>query len=226
MSPGAPIGLLLDFGCVVTYSLFEKHRDTERALGLAAGSLGWLGPLDPDSDDLWRRLERGEIDERDYWARRAEELGRAVGEPGWTMLALMRRIRHDDPNAAVRPGMLALVRRAAAAGIRIGVLSNDLALFYGADFAARVDVLRHVAVFIDGSTSGVLKPDPAAYRAAIDAMGLPARQTLFVDDQLRNVVGALQAGLQVQHFDVRDASGSIAAVAARLRLDPLPGATP
>lgn len=213
-----PAGLLLDFGCVVSYSLFEKHRDTERTLGLPEGSLSWLGPLDPDSDALWQRLEAGEIDERDYWAKRSAEIGRAVGEPGWDMLALMKRIRHTDPNASVRPGMLALVGRAAAAGIKVGVLSNDLSLFYGPDFVERIDVMKHVSVFIDGSHSRVLKPQPAAYRAAIEAMGLPARRILFVDDQVRNVVGGLQAGLQVQHFDVRDAPGSIAAVAARLRL--------
>lgn len=30
----APAGLLLDCGSVITYSLFEKHRDTEATLGL------------------------------------------------------------------------------------------------------------------------------------------------------------------------------------------------
>ena len=29
-----PSGLLLDFGGVITYSLFEKHRDTEAILKL------------------------------------------------------------------------------------------------------------------------------------------------------------------------------------------------
>ena len=37
-----PEGLLLDFGSVLTYSLFEKHRDTEAILGLPKHSLNWL----------------------------------------------------------------------------------------------------------------------------------------------------------------------------------------
>ena len=46
--------LVLDFGGVVTRTLFETHPLTERALGLAPGTLGWRGPFDPASDSLWR----------------------------------------------------------------------------------------------------------------------------------------------------------------------------
>ena len=47
--------LVLDFGGVVTRTLFETHRETERVLGLASGTLRWAGPFDPGSDPLWRR---------------------------------------------------------------------------------------------------------------------------------------------------------------------------
>ncbi|MGO8586959.1 hypothetical protein ACC846_39105, partial [Rhizobium ruizarguesonis] len=39
--------LILDFGGVVTRTLFETHYVTERALGLAAGTLTWRGPCHP-----------------------------------------------------------------------------------------------------------------------------------------------------------------------------------
>src|SRR5690606_9986981 len=45
--------LLLDFGSVITFTAFERHRDSERALGLAHGTFRWLGPVDPDTDPLW-----------------------------------------------------------------------------------------------------------------------------------------------------------------------------
>ena len=35
--------LILDFGGVVTRTLFETHDITERALGLPAGTLTWRG---------------------------------------------------------------------------------------------------------------------------------------------------------------------------------------
>lgn len=213
-----PAGLLLDFGTVITWSLFEKHRETEATLGLPAGSLQWLGPLDPDTDPLWQAMQRDEISERDYWARRADELGRACGESGWDMLTVMHRLRHTDPNSSIRPQMLALVRRAVRHGMRVGILSNELELFYGKSFLDRLDIVKEVAVIIDGTHSKVLKPDPAVYAIALEAMKLPAAQVLFVDDQLRNIVGAHGCGLQTQLFDLRDPDGCCRAVSARLRL--------
>lgn len=215
-----PTGLLLDFGSVITYSLFEKHRETEISLGLPPGSLTWLGPLDPRSDALWQSMQRDEISERDYWAARAAELGKACGEQGWDMFALIRRIRHTEPNAAVRPQMLDLVRRAARQGMGVGVLSNDLELFYGKTFLEQLAIMRDIAVLIDGTHSRILKPQAEAYAAAVAAMGLPAERLLFVDDQMRNIVGAHRFGLQTQLFDLRDPDGSCRAVLTRLGLDP------
>jgi FMN phosphatase YigB (HAD superfamily) len=49
-------------------------------------------------------------------------------------------------------------------------------------------------------------------------MSLAPHEILFVDDQFRNIAGAVKVGLQAQHFDLRDVDGQIAAVAARLGL--------
>lgn len=78
-----PRGLLLDFGAVISRSLFECHRDTERQLGLPAGTLTWLGPLDPSTDPLWRALQRQQISERDYWrCARASSARRSASTTG------------------------------------------------------------------------------------------------------------------------------------------------
>lgn len=218
----APAGLLLDFGSVITYSLFEKHRDTEATLGLPPGSLTWLGPLDPGSDKLWRAMQRDEISERDYWAQRSAQIGRACGEDGWDMFTLLQRVRHAEPNAAVRPQVLNLVRRAAHHGIKVGILSNELELFYGKNFIDQLDIMKEIAVVIDGSHSKILKPTPQAYRVAVAAMGLAAARLLFVDDQMRNIVGAHAFGMQTQLFDLRDPDGTCRAVLSRFGLDPKP----
>ncbi|MFT3818991.1 MAG: HAD-IA family hydrolase [Rubrivivax sp.] len=213
-----PQALLLDFGSVISVSLFERHRDTEAELGLSAGSLDWLGPIAPETDALWQAMQRDEISEREYWARRARELGEAAGEPHWDMLAMLTRLRHTDPNAVVRPGIRRLVRAARARGLAVGILSNELELFYGAEFLSRMDILRDMQVIVDATHTQVLKPDPRAYEMAVQQLALPAARVLFVDDQFRNIAGAQRAGLQSQFFDLRDVDGSIAAVAARLRL--------
>ncbi len=213
-----PTGLLLDFGSVISYSLFETHRATERVLGLPANSLTWLGPLAPESDALWRSMQQDEISERAYWAERSRELGRACGEDGWDMLTLLQRVRHPAPEATIRAEVRALVSSARQRGTRIGILSNEMELFYGKPFLDRLEIMKDIDVVIDGSHSHILKPERAAYGAAIKAMDMPAAQILFVDDQFRNIAGGHEAGLQTQLFELRDPAGSIAAIAARLRI--------
>lgn len=218
MQAQTPRGLLLDFGAVISISLFERQRDNEQRLGLRAGTLTWLGPIDPDSDALWQAMQRDELTEREYWARRAAELGQMLGEPDWSMLTLLARTRPSDPNALVRPELSRLIRDAKACGLRVGILSNELELFYGKAFLEGMQILREMHMLIDATHTGVLKPDPRAFAAAVAGLQLPAARVLFVDDQLRNVVGGARAGLQTQLFDLRDVAGSVAAIRARLRL--------
>jgi putative hydrolase of the HAD superfamily len=214
----APRGLLLDFGSVISVSLFERHREMERRLGLAPQSITWQGALAPETDSLWQAMQRDEISERDYYATRAREVGEAVGESGWDMATLLRRIRQVDPQSAVRPQMRRLIAVARGRGIRLGILSNELELFYGGDFLPRMRVLEYFDVVIDATHTLILKPDQRAYALAIDALKLPAGEVLFVDDQFRNIAGAVKVGLQTQLFDLRDVPGNMAAVAARLQL--------
>jgi putative hydrolase of the HAD superfamily len=213
-----PRGLLLDFGSVISISVFERHRESERLLGLAAGTLSWLGPIDPTTDALWTSMQRDEITERDYWARRAAQLGELVGETGWDVMTMLHRIQHADPNAVVRPQVRRLINLAKASGIRVGILSNELELFYGSDMLARLDVLAEAWMIVDASKTGILKPDPRAYAQATEGLDLPSQEVLFVDDQFRNIAGAMKAGLQTQYFDLRDIPGSLAAIASRLQL--------
>jgi putative hydrolase of the HAD superfamily len=214
-----PRGLLLDFGSVISVSVFERHRETERILGLPEGTLKWLGPIDPCTDPLWESMQRDEISEREYWARRAAEVGELVGESGWDVTAMLHRVRQTDPNLVVRPQMHRLIRIAKARGIRVGILSNELELFYGKDFLARMDVLDDVSVIVDATHTGILKPDPRAYAAAVAGLNLPAHEVLFVDDQFRNIAGGVKANLQIHYFDLRDLPGNLAAIGARLQID-------
>jgi putative hydrolase of the HAD superfamily len=218
MRNATPRALLLDYGGVISISAFERHADTERILQLVPGSLTWLGPLDPTTDPLWASMLRDEITERDYWAFRANQVGLAMGESGWDMLTMAKRLRGTDPNSVIRPEMQHLVGRARASGIRVGVLSNEFELFTGVGMAQRIDVLRDMDAFVDATHTKILKPDPRAYALAVEALKCQPGEVLFVDDQFRNIAGAVRAGLQAQHFDLRDVQGNVAAIAARLRL--------
>ncbi|PSJ65132.1 HAD family hydrolase [Kumtagia ephedrae] len=200
----APKALVLDFGGVVTRTLFETHDLTERALGLPTGTLQWRGPFEPGSDPLWRAMQAGEISERDYWLTRTREVGRLVGEEWQRMETFVRRARGADPEAVVRPEAAAAIRIAHDAGIRLAILSNELDLFYGSDFRARLPLLSLFEAIVDATYTQVLKPDARAYAAVAEALGLPAEDCVFVDDQHRNSAGADAAGMRAVLFDVRD----------------------
>lgn len=198
-----PRALILDFGGVISRTLFETHALSEAALGLPAGTLTWMGPFNPAGDALWRDMQAERISERDYWLARTREVGRLLGEDWQQMQTLVQRARGADVQAIIRPEAVAAIDAARAAGCQLAVLSNELDLFYGDDFRSRLPLLQAFDVIVDASHTHILKPDARAYQACLDQLGLPASACVFVDDQLRNVNGALAMGIPTVHFDVR-----------------------
>lgn len=211
-------GLLLDFGHVVLVTAFERHTETERGYGLRSGTLTWLGPFDPSTDALWRDHQAGRVSERDYWRIRGEEVERAAGRSGG-LRDYLRVCFSGSEEDFVRPEIVALVADAKAAGIRVGLLTNEAELFHGREWIDSLAFFATLDAVVDASVTNILKPSPEAYRLALDALGLPAERVLFVDDQPANVAGAEAVGLPAVHFDVTDVAKSVALVRERLGLD-------
>lgn len=216
-----PIGkaLVLDFGGVVTRTLFETQDINEKALGVPPGSLNWRGPFDPVKDSLWRDMQAGKISERDYWMHRTRETGRLVGEDWTEMKQLVQRLRNDDPNIAIRPEALSAIDAVARAGLKLAVLSNELDLFYGVDLRKRLTCLDKFEVIVDATYTGILKPDPRAYGFVTKALNLEPVDCVFVDDQPKNVAGGIAAGMQCVQFDVFRPAESYAEALGLLGLD-------
>ena len=210
--------LILDFGGVVTRTLFETHRQTEATLGLREGTLGWRGPFAPATDAPWRAMQAGDISERDYWRRRTLEVAAMVGADWTEMSDFVKAARGADPQAVIRPEALDAINRARRADCKLAILSNELDLFYGADFRRRLPLLDAFDVIVDATYTGVLKPDPRAYLTCLQQLGVAGDRCVFVDDQPRNVAGAKAVGLDAVLFDVRDPGGSYAAALSRLGL--------
>jgi putative hydrolase of the HAD superfamily len=210
--------LLLDFGGVVVMTSFELHHLTEKLLGLLPDTLTWRGPFDPASDPLWQAMQRDEITEREYWDIRAREIGQLVGQ-AWTVRDYTKLIKCSSPAEAIRPEATETVRLARANGIKVGVLSNELELFYGQECIDQMPIIHELDTLIDASHTKVLKPEPEAYHMALTALGVMAHETLFVDDQWRNIVGAQQLDLETLHFDVTQPAECYAQVQARLGLE-------
>lgn len=202
--------LVLDFGGVISRTLFETHRLSERALGLPPGTLQWLGPFGPDTDPLWCDMQADRITEREYWLHRTREVGSLLGEQWDRMETLVKRARGADVEAVIRPEAVQAIAQARAQGVRLGVLSNELDLFYGADFRSRLPLLEQFEVIVDATYTGVLKPAPEAYEQVARELGVAVSDCVFVDDQARNVAGAQRAGMQAVAFDVQAPARSFA----------------
>lgn len=194
--------LVLDFGGVISKTLFETHDLSEAALGLAPGTLSWCGPFDPAGDAPWRAMQAGEMTERDYWALRMRETGALVGEMWTEFPQFVGRLRGADPASVIRPEALDAIAQAKAAGFRLAILSNELDLFYGRDFRSKLPFLADFDLIIDATYTGILKPDPRAFAFVTDGLGLPAADCVFVDDQAKNLRGAEAVGMPHVHFDV------------------------
>lgn len=194
--------LILDFGGVITRTLFETHDLTEAALGLPAGSLTWRGPFDPPGDPLWRAMQADTISERDYWHTRTREVAALTGRDWTRMAQFVQAARGDRPDAVIRPEALNAIAWAKDAGCRLAILSNELDLFYGADFRAKLSFLDDFHVIHDATHTEVLKPDARAYDDCVAALGVEPAACVFVDDQPRNIDGARRAGLQAVPLDV------------------------
>ncbi len=98
-----------------------------------------------------------------------------------------------------RPEMEALVEEVAAHRA-VGLLSDTDPLHW-AFLRERHTLLDHFAKPTLSFRTGVLKPDPAAYRAAAADVGVPARECFFTDDLPENVDGARAAGMDAVLFE-------------------------
>lgn len=194
--------LILDFGSVITLTMFETHRFSEKNLGLPPGSLTWMGPFDPAADTLWAAMQRDEITERDYWLIRARETGALLGENWDSMTEFVIRARGKNTGKIIRPEILPLISAVKGSGKKLAILSNELDLFFGKALRQSLEFLQDFDVISDATYTGILKPDPRAYEACLDALGLEAGECVFIDDQMRNVRGGLNVGLRALHLDV------------------------
>lgn len=200
---GVGRGLLLDVGVVLFKSAWEIADEYERLRGLKPGTVVGRGPLDPGGDARWQRYLDGEATEREYWldfADRAVANGAPLdGHP--TLMRAMFQTPGIDP---IRPEAISLVERALAAGLSVGILTNELMDFQGRSWVESQPWFALFPVLVDSSELGIRKPDPRAYEVAIDLMALPADQLVFIDDNPTYVDGGIRAGMVSVLLDVRD----------------------
>lgn len=211
--------LVLDFGGPVLLTVFElaaAEPDTP-----AHAVLRDRGPLAPPQspDEAWADLQAGRITERAYWADRAAEW-HARGGHGSDIQALVAHLFEPPRPGLVREQARALVRDARAAGVPVGILTNDLRAFHSDEWIDRMEILGEVDVIVDGSVEGCLKPDPRLYALLAERLGVAYADMVFLDDQATNIRGAEALGIRSVLFDVAAPDTSYAEMRKLLGLQP------
>ncbi len=180
--------VIFDWGGVLmrTVDYAPRHAWDVR-LGLAAGQVEAV----VHGIEAWNGLQRGEIGEEAYWQAVAGKLG--LDE------STAARLRGDFYRGDVLDETLvSLIRDLRGRGLLVGLLSNN-----APSLAVEIDALGLADLFdarVISAEVGVMKPDPAAYHAILDRLGVPPGAALFVDDSPANVTGAAATGMAAVRF--------------------------
>jgi putative hydrolase of the HAD superfamily len=83
-------------------------------------------------------------------------------------------------------------------GVKMTLLSN--APHELADAVEALPELEFIDAFVFSARIAAAKPDAAAYEAALEVMGVPAEEVVFVDDREENVAGARAVGIEARRF--------------------------
>lgn len=151
-----------------------------------------MGDYGQDTDHPWHRLERGEITMQDYRSALAELVQEAGLTPDTEATTDNRSLDYFRFEAC--EPMIELVDDLRAAGLKVGVLTNNIREFRPLwwsmlDFPATFDDV------LDSHEVGLRKPNPAIYELALQRLGSTASRTAFLDDAVGNVKAANMVGL-------------------------------
>ncbi|MFJ9844243.1 HAD family hydrolase [Kitasatospora sp. NPDC101155] len=174
--------VVFDFFGVLTSNMVEVITWFENRERIAPGTFlrAWS---DPRGQDLFQNLELGRISQEDWNTGFAALMGVKPDN-------LLARCLHD---AFPAYQVLQVARQARGAGVRTAVLSNSLGRqpydpYAGFDLHGTFDAV------VLSAEHGVRKPEPEAFQAVLERLGVSAEECLFVDDSEENLVAAQRLG--------------------------------
>ena len=198
--------LVVDFGGVLTTSLRESFTAFVSNEGVDGEHLHTVLFADYGEGTLVHGIETGRITMEQFERELAAKLRTRTGDP----VAAEGLVRRMFAGAGADHRMIEAVRRARAAGLKTGLLSNSWGNRDSYEFE-HFDTLFD-AVVISGEV-GLRKPDPEIYALAARDLGVAPGACVFVDDIAANVRGAVAAGMVgVHHTDTDTTLGELEAL--------------
>ncbi|MET0413050.1 MAG: HAD-IA family hydrolase [Polyangiaceae bacterium] len=148
----------------------------------------------------WGRFEKSELSEAAFLAGFFAD-GRAYDSEGFKA-AIRGAYRWID---GIEPVLARLHQR----GVEMHTLSNYPEWYRWIE--ERLALSRYVRWSFVSCHTALRKPDPLAYRGALEALGREPAECLFIDDRARNCEAATALGLHALHF-----TGDVPALEAEL----------
>ncbi len=177
--------VLFDYGMVLSKPPAEKDwRALERVLGVREKEF---------QAAYWKyrdAYDRGALRAATYWETMARDLEKPIDADVLGALIDADTVVWTRPNVE----MMDWAERLNRAGIKTGILSNigdAMELGIRGRFPA-LDEFSHQTF---SHRLGIAKPDAAIYRHAVEGLGVPAGEILFVDDREENIEAARAEGM-------------------------------
>jgi putative hydrolase of the HAD superfamily len=194
------------------HTLVAEHPGTMRRMQLErwrhllarAGHARALADLESAFAKNWQRFEEhwwtntGQYTPTDSVMFITEELSVDVTDELRSDLIDSYRVVGETVELEVAPGLETCLRALRAAGVRLGIVC-DVGLTSSPTLRARLDRLGFLDAFEACSFSdetGVFKPAPEAFRAALDPLGVDPRDAAHIGDNERtDIAGANALGM-------------------------------
>jgi epoxide hydrolase-like predicted phosphatase len=196
-------GLLIDWGGVMTTSLFDSFRSFCEREGIEPDAVVSRFALDRQGRNLLIEFECGRLEEAEFEPQLAAMLG--VSSQG----LIDRLFAGSFPDQE----MLTAIERAHEAGVRTGLISNS----WGTRRYDRALLARLFDGIVISGEVGIRKPAPEIYAMGAESIGLPPSECVFVDDLPFNLAPAAELGMATVHHT--DAGHTIAELEQLLGVD-------
>lgn len=186
--------VLFDYGGVLTTPVRDSITSWLQADRIEPETFSrvlrsWLSRSAPAGTPI-HRLETGELSNTEFERLLAAELATHDGSPV-VADGMLTRLFHG---LRLESEMVSLVRHLRTSGMRTVLLSNSWGNTYPREL---IDELFD-GVVISGEV-GLRKPDPRIYHLALEQVGSPASEAVFVDDAGPNIAAAAALGMRTVH---------------------------
>jgi HAD superfamily hydrolase (TIGR01509 family) len=183
-------------------SLLDKKRLKYVVVHIKRVVLDAMGVIYQAGDDVVELLhpfivEKGGADDlqRIMAVYLDASLGRITAAAFWRAVGIDPALEDEYlERHRLNRGLLTFLRSAHHDGLDLWCLSNDVSE-WSSKLRKMFGLDRYFNGFVISGDAGLRKPDPAIYKALLERTGGRAQDTIFVDDQVRNLNSAAEQGI-------------------------------